>query len=848
MRGEEFNSILEGAFPIALAAARGIERTGGSIGRLRTEIIEGRVSSEEFFRGILRGGAEIDAQFALTVPTIGQAFTVLRSGLIRASEELVNFSGPLAEFIRDIGLAISVMAGVERQQIVTPEQEARVMSITASVEALRVVVLATAVVFAGRFVRALGAALVQIRFTATAMTSLRAGLSLLGGPTGVAFLAAFAIYEFVSSVRAQRAALRETVPDLDSFRESLERLTNAQLAVREFEIQDRLRETQDEITRVEGQLDALNARFAEQVRFRAIGLPFGSESRFAGFQQEVTEFTADLDTLRGNAAAAQERLEALAVARRAAQFVGPLLPDPETPFPSREEPVDERAVTRAVQQITRLRERAEDVIAAAALSRIDQVTRAEQQANETIDRLIRERLVTEQQTEEARALIAVQAALERQEIIKDQAESEREAVADIRQQLVALQPAYEQAAIAAIDWADQTISGLDRQSEAFERNAETVREALNARLQSIRDEREQEFVAEIRQQLVALQPAYEQAAIAAIDWADQTISGLDRQSEAFERNAETVREALNARLQSIRDTRDAEEDAESLQEARARQEIALEHARTLLQIQRNLVAVGLASSDAGVEAELWAQSMRDAIDRTAEGAEEALRAIDEIVERQSQLSSNDPLVGLRIGLETYANQLPTIAEQINMAVQNTLSETESAIVSFVTTGKISFSNLVDSILADLARIALRQAILGPLTQALSGALGGAFGSPAATSQPFAAPDRPIGFQHGGSFTVPGQGGADSRLVRFLATPGERVSVTPQQGGESRVTVQIIDNRQGGEAPRVSEGRGPDGSRQIRILIEDTTDQAVRGGRLDGALGARYGVRPSIAPR
>ena len=179
---------------------------------MRTEIIEGRVSSEEFFRGILAGGGEIDAQFALTVPTIGQAFTVLRSGLIRASEEVTNFSGPLAEFIRDIGLAVAVMAGVERQQIITPEQEARVMSITASVEVLRVVVLATAVVFAGRFVRALAAAFVQAQFTASAVTSLRAGLSLIGGPTGVAFLAAFAIYEFVSSVREQREALRKPYP------------------------------------------------------------------------------------------------------------------------------------------------------------------------------------------------------------------------------------------------------------------------------------------------------------------------------------------------------------------------------------------------------------------------------------------------------------------------------------------------------------------------------------------------------------------------------------------------------------------------------------------------------------
>ena len=651
VRGEEFNSILEGAFPIALAAARGIERVGGSIGRLRTEVIEGRVSSEEFFRGILRGGAEIDAQFALTVPTIGQAFVVLRTGLIRASEEVVNFSGPLAGFIRDIGLAIAVMSGVERQQIVTPEQEARVVSITASIEVLRVVALATAVVFAGRFVRALGAAFVQAQFTVSAVTSLRAGLSLLGGPTGVAFLAAFAIYEFVSSVRAQRAALRETVPELDSFRESLGRLTEAQLAVRGFEVADRLRETQDEIRRVEGQLDALNARFSQTVHLRSIGLRRGSETRFAAFQRDVAGFTADLDTLRGNAAAAEQQLEALAVARRAAQFVGPLLPEAEAPRPSREEPVDERAVTRAIQQLTRLRQTADDDIAAAALSRIDRVTRAEQQANETIDRLISERLVTEQQAETTRAAVGVQAALQRQQIIEDQAEGERE----IEQE----------------------------------------------RLERVR-ERNTEAVAEIRRQLTALQPSYDQAVIAAIEWADETIAGLDRQDAAFERNAETVRDVLNARIRLIRDERDAEAQADSVQDVRARQEIALEHARTLLQIQQRLVSVGLASRDAGVEAELWAQSVRDAIDRTAEGADEALRAIDEIVERQRQLASNDPLVGIRVGLETYANQLPTVAEQINMAVQNTLSETEGAIVSFVQTGKLSFSSLVDSILADLA--------------------------------------------------------------------------------------------------------------------------------------------------
>ena len=56
VRAEEFNSILEGAFPIAQAAARGLDEAAGSVGKLRTLVIEGKVTSQEFFAAILEGG------------------------------------------------------------------------------------------------------------------------------------------------------------------------------------------------------------------------------------------------------------------------------------------------------------------------------------------------------------------------------------------------------------------------------------------------------------------------------------------------------------------------------------------------------------------------------------------------------------------------------------------------------------------------------------------------------------------------------------------------------------------------------------------------------------------------
>ena len=96
VRGEEFNSILEGAFPLAQAAARGFGETGISVGKLRTLVIEGKVSSEEFFEAILKGGDKLDEQFAKTIPTVSQAMVVLNNSFITFVGKLNESTGATA--------------------------------------------------------------------------------------------------------------------------------------------------------------------------------------------------------------------------------------------------------------------------------------------------------------------------------------------------------------------------------------------------------------------------------------------------------------------------------------------------------------------------------------------------------------------------------------------------------------------------------------------------------------------------------------------------------------------------------------------------------------------------------
>lgn len=102
VRAEEFNSILEGAYPIALAAARGIDEAGGSVARLRRMVIDGEISSKQFFNAIMSQYPMIAGMFAKTESTISQAFTVFRNKLteyISTSEEAQAISQALADTI-----------------------------------------------------------------------------------------------------------------------------------------------------------------------------------------------------------------------------------------------------------------------------------------------------------------------------------------------------------------------------------------------------------------------------------------------------------------------------------------------------------------------------------------------------------------------------------------------------------------------------------------------------------------------------------------------------------------------------------------------------------------------------
>ena len=118
VRAEEFNSILEGAFPIAQAAANAIDGAAGSVGRLRTMVVDGEVSSREFFEAILSQTDALEAAFANTVPTISQSLGVLSN----------NFT----MFVGQMDQATGISAGIAQAILLLSENIDRVATYAAS--------------------------------------------------------------------------------------------------------------------------------------------------------------------------------------------------------------------------------------------------------------------------------------------------------------------------------------------------------------------------------------------------------------------------------------------------------------------------------------------------------------------------------------------------------------------------------------------------------------------------------------------------------------------------------------------------------------------------------------------
>lgn len=79
IQAQEFNSLIDGARPLLVAAAQNIDAAGGSVSRLKQLVNEGSLTAEQFFQGVLAGAPDLLEKLASAQTLVGQSLVVLNN-------------------------------------------------------------------------------------------------------------------------------------------------------------------------------------------------------------------------------------------------------------------------------------------------------------------------------------------------------------------------------------------------------------------------------------------------------------------------------------------------------------------------------------------------------------------------------------------------------------------------------------------------------------------------------------------------------------------------------------------------------------------------------------------------
>lgn len=129
VRAEEFNSMIEGAPGLLIAVANGIEGVNGDLGALRNMMLDGELTSKQFFEAMLSQSEALATSFDRTAPTISQAFTVMNNAFttfIGTSDQSLGVTTSVANAIllladnMEIALPVFGAVGVAIAAVAAP--------------------------------------------------------------------------------------------------------------------------------------------------------------------------------------------------------------------------------------------------------------------------------------------------------------------------------------------------------------------------------------------------------------------------------------------------------------------------------------------------------------------------------------------------------------------------------------------------------------------------------------------------------------------------------------------------------------------------------------------------------
>ncbi len=267
-----------------------------------------------------------------------------------------------------------------------------------------------------------------------------------------------------------------------------------------------------------------------------------------------------------------------------------------------------------------------------------------------------------------------------------------------------------------------------------------------------------------------------------------------------------------------------------------------------------------AAKNKTLESDAYKQGMADietSLSRALEANERYYGRIDEL--------RGTSLLGLSQAVANYRDSAADLFGQTETLTSNALRGMEDSLVSFVQTGKLSFADLANSIVADLTRMMIKQIMFNSLAGMMSGSIGVGM----ANAMPGDSLSNFIGLNDGFG-TTPGRasGGSVSsgglyqvneqgpELLHtagktYLMMGGQGGSVTPNGGAGGGTQVSVVVNNNAGRDTQATASSRTDamGNTVIDVLVERVeagmAQRVARGGGMAPVLERRYGLNPAM---
>ncbi|WP_186458309.1 tape measure protein [Neorhizobium alkalisoli] len=252
VQAEEFNSVNEGARPILMAVANGLDAAGGSVSKLKELVNDGKVSGQQFFQAFLKGLPSIESMAANSTQTIEQGFTKVQNALIRyvgsadsslgASRQLALGLNALADNFDVVGDTVVTVAGVIAGVLVGRSISKLIGGLRDSAVAARAVVQALSLFKQVRSIGDLGAAFSLLGASAGPIAAI-IGVAAVGAVTyfgGKAIDAAARTERLKQEMDALGINAERLGGKVDDVAKSLDKLAPDQLRQRLADINDEL--------------------------------------------------------------------------------------------------------------------------------------------------------------------------------------------------------------------------------------------------------------------------------------------------------------------------------------------------------------------------------------------------------------------------------------------------------------------------------------------------------------------------------------------------------------------------------------------------------------------------------